>query len=474
MASSVKEFKRNYLKALNGSNAAIFAGAGLSKASGYVNWKELLSTIAEDLGLDVDKEDDLIAVAQYHLNEKQSRGELNQLLMDEFSRDAELNDNHKILAGLPIDTYWTTNYDHLIEESLKRAGKRPDIKITQENLALNSPQRGATVYKMHGDILYPSEAVLTKDDYESYNIKRELFTTKLRGDLVSKTFLFVGFSFEDPNLDYILSRIRVLLGQNQRPHYCFFKKVERKEYKSDEDFIYARTKQDLKLKDLNRYCINAVLVDSYPEITSILEDIARSYKRGQVVISGSAAEFGHWDISKAGRFIHELSRMIIKKGYKVVSGYGLSIGSFVINGALDALAQSTYKHLDECLTLRPFPLSSSGDSDISVQKDIYRQKLMEVGGVSVYIFGNKQKDGKIVNADGMLKEFEIAKQLGHVVIPVGSTGYAAREVWEQINDENKAAYPALENEFELLNTSTDEWELIEAVIKILKTVINGG
>ena len=60
------------------------------------------------------------------------------------------------------------------------------------------------------------------------NEKRQLFTTALQGDLVSKTFLFIGFSFEDPNLKYILSRIRNLLDANRRTHYCLLEKIQKR------------------------------------------------------------------------------------------------------------------------------------------------------------------------------------------------------------------------------------------------------
>ena len=42
-------------------------------SAGYVDWKKLLQPIAQNLGLDIDKEHDLISVAQYHLNEKQTQ-----------------------------------------------------------------------------------------------------------------------------------------------------------------------------------------------------------------------------------------------------------------------------------------------------------------------------------------------------------------------------------------------------------------
>ncbi|AJQ94873.1 hypothetical protein [Gynuella sunshinyii] len=44
-------FMRDYMKDLNEGTAAIFAGAGLSIPAGFVNWQELMSEIAYDLGL---------------------------------------------------------------------------------------------------------------------------------------------------------------------------------------------------------------------------------------------------------------------------------------------------------------------------------------------------------------------------------------------------------------------------------------
>lgn len=42
----------------------------------------------------------------------------------------------QILARLPIRAYWTANYDQLIERALREAGKTPDIKYTNEHLAM--------------------------------------------------------------------------------------------------------------------------------------------------------------------------------------------------------------------------------------------------------------------------------------------------------------------------------------------------
>lgn len=227
LMATIKEFKKNYIKAIQEGYAAIFAGAGLSRASGFVNWKELLRDIAEEISLDVDRETDLVEVAQFYCNESGGRSGINEKILNRFVSNSQSNESLSLLAEMPINTYWTTNYDHLIEETLQSNGKRVDIKLTSQNLALTLSDKDIIVYKMHGDYLTPATCVITKDDYELYNEKRQLFTTALQGDLVSKTFLFIGFSFEDPNMKYILSRIRNLLDENRRTHYCFLKKINR-------------------------------------------------------------------------------------------------------------------------------------------------------------------------------------------------------------------------------------------------------
>ena len=111
---------------------------------------------------------------------------------------------------LPIGVIWTTNYDDLIEKAFDNVQKIVDVKSRNEHLSNTLANRECILYKMHGDKNNPNDAILIKDDYERYYKAHKQFLSALTGDLISKTFLFVGFSFQDPNLDYILSRIRVI------------------------------------------------------------------------------------------------------------------------------------------------------------------------------------------------------------------------------------------------------------------------
>ena len=96
---------------LQSRDAALFIGAGMSKASGYADWTQLMKEIATELGLKIERESDLIVLAQYHVNERGGRARINRLLIEEFTKDAKLTENHHLLATLPIHTVWTTNYD---------------------------------------------------------------------------------------------------------------------------------------------------------------------------------------------------------------------------------------------------------------------------------------------------------------------------------------------------------------------------
>src|SRR5437773_12152686 len=116
---------------------------------------------------------------------------------------------------------------------------------------------------MHGDVDHASDAIICKDDYEAYPLKMAAFVSALRGDLIEKTFLFLGFSFTDPNIDYILSRVRVRYENIQRQHYCIQKKVSRNKGESAVEFNYRELKQHYFIQDLKRFGILTGLVNDY-------------------------------------------------------------------------------------------------------------------------------------------------------------------------------------------------------------------
>ena len=472
-AIAAATFVREFTKELHSKNAAVFAGAGLSVASGYVDWGGLLAEIVQDLGLDPKKENDLVTVAQYHCNQAGgNKAHLTQTIFNHFAPAKSPTANHRILARLPIFTYWTTNYDKLIEKSLEEAKKVPDVKYALTQLPTTRPDRDVVVYKMHGDIDHPAEAVISKDEYESYPLKMAPFVSALRGDLVEKTFLFIGFSFTDPNIDYILSRVRTQYDRNQRQHYCIQRKVSRETGESDGDFKHRELKQHYFIRDLKRFAIQTVLVGEYSEITEILATIAARYKKRSIFISGAAEEYGTWSRTDAESFIHKLSHQIAEKKNRVITGFGVGVGGAVINGTLAYLNEADKTISDEDLVMRPFPQTATGTATLAEQWTEYRKAMLDYPGIAVFVFGNKRDAcGKIVLSNGMREEFNLCIERGVQALPVGATGYMANELWREMNADLSKFYPGAFSDFvadfQLLGDTTKSPDELRATIQRL-------
>jgi hypothetical protein len=295
----------------------------------------------------------------------------------------------------------------------------------------------------------------------------------LAGSLVSKTFLFIGFSFTDPNLDYVLSRIRVSYNSNMRSHYGFFKKVNRKDFNTDDEYKYALTKQELFIGDLLRFNINAILVDEYRDIDEILKDIENRYKRKTVFISGAAHDYSPWSQKNASDLIQNLSKEIIRKNYKIVSGFGLGVGSAVISGALEEIYLNPRNNNMDQLILRPFPQTSGSSVSLDVLWEYYRDDMCDHSGVAVFLFGNKFVDPSVVNSDGLMKEFEIAVKKNLFIIPIGITGFMAKIIYDIVAaDLNSYKYKTseLRTAFHVLGSSNNTDEIIKTVMKILDEI----
>lgn len=437
-----EDFLASYLKELNENNAAVFIGAGMSKAAGYVDWSGLMSPVAKGLGLDVAKEPDLVALAQYHLNtNNDNRHKLSQLLIDEFSDLKSPTENHSLLARLPIQTYWTTNYDRLIEKALEAGGRRVDSKYTVNQLATTRRGRDAVVYKMHGDIEHPTEAILSKDDYERYSLTHGPFITALSGDLVEKTFLFLGFSFTDPNLDFVLSRIRARFEKHQRQHFCVMKRRTRSKGESKTEFEYAEIKQKLVTQDLMRFNIKAIFVDAYSDVTRLLAEMDRRFRRRTVFISGSASDYGAWGQAATEEFMSKLAAELINKNLRITSGFGLGIGSAVVKGAVQQIYSTNHRSIDEQLVLRPFPIGISDETVRAQTYKRYRDELVAQAGIAIFVMGNKSIDGKIVSADGVRLEFDAAKARRLYLIPIGSSGWVAEDLWKEVTEKIGSYFP---------------------------------
>jgi hypothetical protein len=467
-------FLEAYLAALMDRRAAVFAGAGLSMPAGYVNWMALLRPLAEDVGLDVTRERDFLRVAQYAINEAGGRARVNARLVEQFALEAQTTVNHQLLARLPIDVYWTTNYDNVIEDSLRAAGRRPDLKHAQEQLTTHVAGADVVVYKMHGDHTRPDQCVIAYDDYEAYEETRGQFIELLRGSLVERTFLFLGCSFSDPNIDYVLGRLRMRFGGDRREHFWITRRSSKREFKGSEDYAYARGRDDLRMRDLQRYGIQTIEVASYEEVTGLLEEIARRYRRQFVFVSGAAHDYAPLGQGNLETLTRGIGQRLALENYTLISGGGLGIGTAAVLGAASELPRKG-RRLRELVKVTAFDQTIEDAANENLLYQEYREQMLSEAGFAVFLAGNKLINDEVVPASGVENEFQIGMERGVIPIPVGATGHVAASLWRRVRDDpirffgDTRAIPALDR---LAPTAADPGsdsvrELIDAVFSII-------
>lgn len=468
-----RQFLRRYVSAMRSGDAALFLGAGMSRPSGFVDWKGLLRDCADMLQLDLDREHDLVAVAQYYLNHKGGeRGDLNSILHNEFKGSREPTENHRVIARLPIRRVWTTNYDTLLEQAYVDARRTIDIKRRDQDIPLLCHGREVVIYKMHGDVTNPTDIVIAKDDYERYPVKHRLFQNALESDLLSSTFLFLGLSFTDPNLEYVLAHIRTLLEHQKREHYAIMRQARLSWTGVPEsaraELAYDERRQALKARDLQRYGIETLLVESFGEITTLLQAIEQAYKQRCVFVSGSAHDFSAFSEDRLHDLCMQLGQRLVGEHCQLISGMGLHVGDSVVNGALVQLYESKLAATDEHLFLRPFPRQLPPGHDPDDFNRRYRYDLITKCGVAVFIAGTSRTSPV---SKGVMEEYEIAKRLQKVIIPIGATGFAAEHIWRLMQPDVRKAYGgAVSDEvFARLNDpNLPDEEILDAVFTIIR------
>lgn len=464
LAIATEAFIKNYAAYVDEGRAALFVGAGLSRAAGFVDWRGLVKPLAQELGLDIANETDFVSLAQYYLNVKNNRSRLNELLVHGFSKGAVPTTNHSLIARLPIRSIWTTNYDHVLEHAFSNAGRPLDVKRVDEDFAIS---RGPDValYKMHGDVDNPSTTILTRDDYERYEQTHPVFFQHLHLDLLTKHFLFLGFSFTDPNLAYILSAARLVLKDNGPEHFAIIRR-DRHNSKS------ALRRADLWSEDLKRFNIEAIFVEDYADIEYVLARLSLRVHRKNIFVSGSVR--APTKPIPVPAPIDEISRTLgsrlILAGFNVVSGFGLGVGEGVVSGALRAL--HFVNSISDRVTVRPFPGHLADHEQLATNTQI-RGDLIARSSTIVFIGGAHYDRGTATPSKGVLEEFAIATTLKRTIIPIGATGHAAAEIWTAVDREFTRYFPHAtakwRRDFDKLNDSSlNANELVDVVLRMLK------
>ena len=107
----------------------------------------------------------------------------------------------------------TTNYDSLLEESTEPNAQKYSVVFEDKGLLANPSDK--YILKMHGDLDHIESIVLKETDYTVYEQKHPLISTFIKALLVNHTFVFIGYSLNDYNLNLIIGWINYFRKYHQ-------------------------------------------------------------------------------------------------------------------------------------------------------------------------------------------------------------------------------------------------------------------
>lgn len=206
MSITVSEFIEDFARKLSADQVSLFIGAGVSTEIGLPDWKMLFSDVAKALSLNIELIDDYYQLSQYYCN-KYSISDLKRLVASKLQTIETGSKTLESLLELDFKSIWTTNFDTAIENCMLNKRTRYYKVHNDKDLSCISTGSMPVLYKINGDINDLENIVLTQSDWENFEHTHPTMLTFLKKELVSNTFLFIGYSFRDHLIKTVLERI---------------------------------------------------------------------------------------------------------------------------------------------------------------------------------------------------------------------------------------------------------------------------
>ena len=235
--TAIKEIQ----KAQEDDRLVIFVGAGVSKNSGVPAWWDLIKKFADELGYsrcDTCKkrtadcpeadckdqyeytQDEFLRIPEYYYQQDTSENHADYFGLIQSTLHSDNGSNpidDEIFTVFPRHII-TTNYDPLLEKSQSINSVLYAVVTQDSDLLAEASDR--YIIKMHGDLEKTDTIVLKESDYIKYEQEHPLICTFIKSLLVNHTFVFLGYSLNDNNLNLIIGWINYfseLHGIEARP-----------------------------------------------------------------------------------------------------------------------------------------------------------------------------------------------------------------------------------------------------------------
>lgn len=541
-----KDFVKKIINSLTESKLSLFTGAGTSMSAGLPSWVEFFDELCKQQDISIkNSQYDLYTILSFLKNQKQFNDDkikkyIKRQLADcvlKMSKNPFKDILQQAMYDLNADSFWTTNWDTVYADFVQSVEKMPANIIYRDAEIVNADViKQKTIYHLNGYIGNLESLVVDKQDYNKYFQQNEGLITFLKKELITHTFLFIGYSFADNLMLDVLSQVRnfkkdthyAILVDNGDPNFIHFQQNLEENYgiisfvinPQDNQEINSTTNNNDLQDNENTKAIPKQTTNQYitSQVVQILTLIKESIARKQIYISGSLYDYDE----DAKQEMKCLSQAIVEQlfkssyDYKIANSLGHGLTQRLI-GQIAHYCSQNNERLDRRLVIR------HGDFDSKNHQEKYqlRKQLIQTSGIIIFMYGNDSKIPALTSntnhktndnepfqniSTGVWQEYLVARELSNLdaeldkqktlqgtnsnqeitqnattnpynfkrdgikIIPLGSTGYTAQKIWQDMNTQ-LINYPYLEKGvMDKLNTEKDPQKLAELVVKIIKDI----
>lgn len=228
------------IRAATQKSLVLFVGAGVSASTRNdlgdtpPNWSTLLQLLAQAIRLsDTERQTfdslersgrllDAAELLRFNASETGHTADLAKALRDAVQgpkrHPFSASDWHTTIGNINPSVIVTTNYDKILEnaDGLDYMVATHTSEDVDSLIRSNEP----TIIKLHGTVDEPSKTILTRSDYARLHKEGSLALNVVRALMWTRTFLFVGYSLSDPDLQVLLQDVfAARSNHNVNPHY---------------------------------------------------------------------------------------------------------------------------------------------------------------------------------------------------------------------------------------------------------------
>jgi hypothetical protein len=219
----------------------VLVGAGASRWAGLPTWKEVASALAKDLAVELGRvvpdaplrftppspdeplsTETLIRIGEAYrfiCGEDRLVARLSELFRTDRVDPEELP-LHRLLVRLSdrVTAIYTTNFDDLLERAFTAAGKSYQTVAEARDLHEWKCDRvdgrwvpRYPIYKLHGSLDRPGTLVFGESDFQRRSdLAAHPIDLRFASDVVGRELLLLGYSFSDPNVRWLWTKLRDL------------------------------------------------------------------------------------------------------------------------------------------------------------------------------------------------------------------------------------------------------------------------